>query len=132
MYKATDVIMMLCIAAPSYADRPVALVYPVSGRFFDGILHRPPHEHDFAPRQELILQHEGNLRHHLKAANIPCTGTPSQWVNDATIKQYILDQMLIIAKKNGLDRAEMVKDVILTPEEWYVPFPSPLGLSRAS
>jgi long-chain acyl-CoA synthetase len=29
IYKATDVVMMLCIAAPPYADRPVALVYPV-------------------------------------------------------------------------------------------------------
>lgn len=37
IYKATDVVMMLCIAAPPYADRPVALVYPVSAlrrRFF--------------------------------------------------------------------------------------------------
>jgi hypothetical protein len=66
------------------------------------------------------MQHEGNLRHQLKALNIPCTGTPSQWVNDPAIKQYILDQMLAIAKKNRLERAEMIKDVILTPEEWCV------------
>ena len=65
-------------------------------------------------------QHEGNLRHHLKALNIPCTGTPAQWTENTEIKQYILDQMLIIAKKNGLSRAEMIKDVILTPEEWCV------------
>ncbi|CAD6570100.1 MAG: long-chain fatty acid-CoA ligase [Tremellales sp. Tagirdzhanova-0007] len=90
MYKACDVVMMLCICAPSNADRPIAVVYP----------------------------HEGNLRLYLKAANLPSNGTPEQWVSDPTIKGIILQQMIATAKKNGLARHETIKDIVMTTQEW--------------
>jgi hypothetical protein len=66
------------------------------------------------------LQHEGNLRHHLKHVGIPCEGSPSDWVTNGEIKRYILEAMLETAKIGGLNKVEMIKDVILTPEEWFV------------
>ncbi|ORY30337.1 hypothetical protein BCR39DRAFT_148581 [Naematelia encephala] len=90
VYKATDVVMMLCINAPPGADRPVAVVYP----------------------------HEGNLRNHLRASKLPADGTPAQWTNDKQVKQYILNALLARAKEGGLTKAEMVRDVIITKAEW--------------
>ncbi|RSH92243.1 long-chain fatty acid-CoA ligase [Saitozyma podzolica] len=90
VYKATDVVMMLCIAAPPSADRPIAIIYP----------------------------HEGNLRNHLKAAGLPDDGTPAEWASDEKVKKYILGQMLQTAKKGGLGKMEMIRDVIVTKEEW--------------
>lgn len=68
----------------------------------------------------LTSQHEGNLRHHLKSAGIPSEGSPSDWVNNEEVKRYILGAMRETAKIGGLNKSELIKDVILTPEEWSV------------
>jgi len=64
------------------------------------------------------VQHEGNLRHHLKAAGIPAEGSPRDWINDIEIRSYVLGALRGTAKIGGLHKHELVRDVILTPEEW--------------
>jgi len=86
------VVLMIAIVAPPAADRPIAIVYP----------------------------HEGNLRSHLKAAGRPSDGTPTQWASDPEVKKLVLAQLLASAKRGGLQKAEMIKDVIMTKEEWSV------------
>lgn len=66
------------------------------------------------------MQHEGNLRHHLKAAGIPADGAPRDWVNSQEIRAYVLGSLRDTAKIGGLHKHELVRDVILTPEEWSV------------
>lgn len=82
--------MMLAIIAPSYADRPLAIVYP----------------------------HEGNLRNHLRAAGLSDEGTPADWAHRPEVRDYILGQLREIAKRGGLQKAETIRDVILTEQEW--------------
>lgn len=67
-----------------------------------------------------MKQHEGNLRHHLKAAGIPSEGSPSDWVQNEEVKRYILGAMRETAKIGGLTKSEVIKNVILTQEEWSV------------
>ncbi|ORX33945.1 hypothetical protein BD324DRAFT_637764 [Kockovaella imperatae] len=90
IYKTCNVVMMLCICAPPQADRPIAIVYP----------------------------HEGNLLVQLKAAGISVDGGPPQWTNNKQIKDFIKTSLMSSAKQGGLVRAELIKDVVLTPEEW--------------
>lgn len=66
------------------------------------------------------FKHEGNLRHHLAAAGIPSGGSPSDWVKNAEVKRYILEAMRETAKIGGLNKSELIRDVVLTPEEWSV------------
>ena len=96
---------MLCLAAPRDADKAVAFVYPVRVSL---------------PSVLCSCQHEGNLRHHLKAAGIPHEGTPADWAKSDAVRQYVLGSMRETAKIGGLSKSEMIRDVILTPEEWYV------------
>lgn len=67
----------------------------------------------------VVPQHEGNLRNHLKAANI---GSPDAQLedlcNDASVKDYIKKQLLSTAQKAGLKGPELIQDVILDPEAW--------------
>ncbi|WWC86170.1 uncharacterized protein L201_001043 [Kwoniella dendrophila CBS 6074] len=90
IYKHSNSVMMLCIVAPPYADRPIALVYP----------------------------HEGNLRNRLKANGIVDDGGPKEWVSNLEIVSYLIGELRDEAKKGGLKGTELIKDVILTEEEW--------------
>ncbi|KAK4684196.1 hypothetical protein P7C73_g6002, partial [Tremellales sp. Uapishka_1] len=90
IYKACDVVMMLCVCAGSYANKPIAIVYP----------------------------HEGNLRNQLKAANLPSEGTLASWSESTEIKNYILKQLIDTGKKGGLKGVELLKDIVVTSEEW--------------
>lgn len=90
IYKACDVVQFICIAAPPYADKPIALIYP----------------------------HEGNLRHQLKINGIPHESSPEVWAKSETVRTFILDQLLAVGKRNKLQRNEVLKDIVLTPEEW--------------
>ncbi|KAK6905634.1 hypothetical protein I203_106464 [Kwoniella mangroviensis CBS 8507] len=90
IYKHCNSVMMLCIVAPPYADRPVALVYP----------------------------HEGNLRNRLKANGIVDDGGPKEWASNLTIVSYLLGELRDEAKRGGLKGAELIRDVIMTEEEW--------------
>ncbi len=37
------------------------------------------------------------------------------------IKKFILEQLLDTAKNGGLGRNEMIKDIVMTTEEWCLP-----------
>lgn len=67
----------------------------------------------------LLSQHEGNLRNHLKSANI---GSPDADLEalckDAKVKDYIKKQLLSTAQKAGLKGPELIQDVILDAEAW--------------
>lgn len=65
-------------------------------------------------------QHEGNLRNHLRAAGLPSDGAIEDWAADPKVKQYILDQMLTVGRRAGLQKSEMIKDIVFTTEEWSV------------
>ncbi|KAK8865868.1 hypothetical protein IAR55_001016 [Kwoniella newhampshirensis] len=90
VYKHCDCVMMLCICAPPHADRPIAIVYP----------------------------HEGNFRNHLKAAGLPSDGSPTSWSTNPDIKSFLLGELRGEGKKGGLKGAELIRDVVLTTEEW--------------
>ncbi|RXK40953.1 hypothetical protein M231_01801 [Tremella mesenterica] len=90
IYKACDVVMMICIVAPPQAERPIAIVYP----------------------------HDGNLRNYLSAAKLPSNGTPQSWAKDEKVVNIILGQLLAVGQRAGLSKAEWVRDVIMTDEEW--------------
>lgn len=65
-----------------------------------------------------IPQHEGNLRNHLKSANIPSEGELEDLCKDAKVKDYIKKQLLSTAQKGGLKGPELLQDVILDSEPW--------------
>ncbi|WRT64076.1 uncharacterized protein IL334_001004 [Kwoniella shivajii] len=90
VYKHCNSVMMLCICAPPYADRPIALVYP----------------------------HEGNLRNRLKANGIEDAGGPREWASNMEIVSYLIGELREEAKRGGLKGTELIRDVILTKEEW--------------
>nr|XP_031861316.1 uncharacterized protein CI109_003288 [Kwoniella shandongensis]KAA5528388.1 hypothetical protein CI109_003288 [Kwoniella shandongensis] len=90
VYKHCDSVMMLCICAPPHADRPIAIVYP----------------------------HEGNFRNHLQAAGLPSDGGPKDWSLDQDIKNFLLGELREEGKKGGLSGTELIRDVVLTTEEW--------------
>ncbi|WVF70822.1 hypothetical protein IAT40_005616 [Kwoniella sp. CBS 6097] len=90
VYKHCDSVMMLCVCASPYANRPIAIVYP----------------------------HEGNMRSRLKATGIPEEGGPREWAEDQAVKNYLLGTLRDEAKKGGLKGAELISDVVLTTEEW--------------
>nr|XP_019049153.1 hypothetical protein I302_02934 [Kwoniella bestiolae CBS 10118]OCF28083.1 hypothetical protein I302_02934 [Kwoniella bestiolae CBS 10118] len=90
VYKHCNSVMMLCVVAPPGADRPVALVYP----------------------------HEGNLRNRLKANGIVDDGGPKEWASNLTIVSYLLGELRDEAKRGGLKGSELIRDVIMTEEEW--------------
>lgn len=106
-----DVVQFICITAPSYADKPIAIVYPVGL-----VVHPKPHREG----QQSDRQHEGNLRNHLKAAGLPNTGTARTWAADAQVHNFILDALKTVGKRNGLGRNEQLREVVMTTEEWWV------------
>jgi ribosomal protein L17 len=66
------------------------------------------------------VQHEGNLRHQLKAAGIPHESSSETWSKSETVRSFVLEQLLAVGKRNKLQRNEILKDIVLTPNEWYV------------
>ena len=101
-----DVTFMVCLVAPSSADRPVALVFPV--------------RYDFNLKtRKLTSQHQANLRNHIAHAGLVDEGdTPEQWAKSDAIRGYVLGTMRETAKAAGLAKGEMIRDVILTEHEW--------------
>jgi long-chain acyl-CoA synthetase len=65
-----------------------------------------------------LSQHEGNLRNHLKSANIPADGDLEELCKDAKVKDYIKKQLLLTAQKGGLKGPELLQAVILDSEPW--------------
>ena len=94
-------VQFICIAVPPYADKPIALIYPVR-----------------SIQDSADEEHEGNLRHQLKVNGIPHESSPEVWAKSDTIRSFILEQLLAVGKRNKLQRNEILKDIVLTPEEW--------------
>ncbi|KAJ9125892.1 hypothetical protein QFC24_002677 [Naganishia onofrii] len=91
VYGSCDISQNLCVYANSDADKPIAIVFP----------------------------HEGNLRNHLKAANIGSADAQLEDLcKDAGVKDYIKKQLLSTAQKAGLKGPELIQDVILDSEAW--------------
>lgn len=64
------------------------------------------------------LQHEGNLRNHLKSASIGSEAQLEDLCKDPKVKDYIKKQLLLTGQKGGLRGPELLQDVILDPEAW--------------
>jgi hypothetical protein len=54
----------------------------------------------------------------LNAAGIDAEGTPATWAKSEEIKNYVLGAMRETAKIGKLSKAETIRDVIMTTEEW--------------
>lgn len=45
-------------------------------------------------------------------------GSPEDWAADPKVTELILRDLQAVAKQAGLQKAEMLQGVVLTPEEW--------------
>ncbi|KAJ9091805.1 hypothetical protein QFC20_007535 [Naganishia adeliensis] len=90
VYGSCDISQNLCVYANSEADKPIAIVFP----------------------------HEGNLRNHLKSANIGSEAQLEDLCKDPKVKDYIKKQLLVTGQKGGLKGPELLQDVIVDSEAW--------------
>ena len=110
-YGSCDVIQNTLVFADSDADRPIAVVVPVRRSF---LIARQPFTHPI----DLYQQHEGNLRNHLKAANISAEGDLAALAENKQVKEYLKKELLSTGQKGGLKGPELLQDIVVSGELW--------------
>ncbi|WVR05825.1 hypothetical protein IAU60_002850 [Kwoniella sp. DSM 27419] len=58
------------------------------------------------------------MRSRLKATGIDAEGGPAQWAFNQEVNNYLIGTLRDEGKKGGLKGVELIRDVILTTEEW--------------
>ena len=93
MYKSCSLVANLCVHASPHAKQPVAIVIPF----------------------------EPNLHHALSLQSSPgvdSTAPLADLCHDKAVQELVLKECNALGKKNDFKPMEMLKAVVLTPDEW--------------